>query len=612
MTSRYDSSPASLRAMRDRLTAAAKREGVVFGRLQQHVGVLVVTQLFATLTDAKGDPLLLVKGGVSLELRRSILGSRTFKDLATVSRGDIDNVHDRLTEAGAEGWEGFTSIFTPSAVFEVPALASNAYCFTAKVSHLGKPFVSVPIEVSPVEAGNADAYDKIGSEALALVGLPNSEAVPCMTLPWQIAQKIHACTDPAEAPRSNDRAHGLVDLQLLEALVVDEPLGETRAACVAVFAACGKHDWPPTLVALPHWPAIYARALEGLEEFGLAPDVEQAVGRVQALLAGSERGVATAEHRVQRGDHQCRLLIEIGFADLLQPFFATPRRPFGLADLPVADHMRRDRPEGDATITSHGSRGAEQLVGVDALPGELDDVDVVAPAGAGDAAFEDGDALLGDRGLRGIAEQHDRIAQHPVDAYLSGSGHDRVSGGDVSRGGALPRFDPHADPYSLGGVVGLLADLPHADRVQIEHHPVVNVDRSDVTDHRDEVLGGDLCAHGVRVGVLRRATHPVGGQQDPAFEHEVLGVDRAGEPVQERLQGVPGQILLRRCTARAALRRRRPCCGLDAAEQPHRPRSSQHLQGVQDGRLRPGEARSDLHQPGGLAVTAQPLLQRLP
>lgn len=42
MSGRYETSPANLRALRDRLTAAAKREGVVFGRLQQHVGVLVV------------------------------------------------------------------------------------------------------------------------------------------------------------------------------------------------------------------------------------------------------------------------------------------------------------------------------------------------------------------------------------------------------------------------------------------------------------------------------------------------------------------------------------------------------------------------------------------
>ncbi|MDP4014758.1 MAG: hypothetical protein U0990_04610 [Candidatus Nanopelagicales bacterium] len=48
MTSRYASSPTNLRALRDRLTQAAKREGVVFGRLQQHVAVLVVAQFMTS------------------------------------------------------------------------------------------------------------------------------------------------------------------------------------------------------------------------------------------------------------------------------------------------------------------------------------------------------------------------------------------------------------------------------------------------------------------------------------------------------------------------------------------------------------------------------------
>lgn len=284
MTSQYDSSPSNLRALRDRLTAAARREGVVFGRLQQHVGVLVVTQFLATLTDNQGDPLLLVKGGVSLELRRGIPESRTSKDLDTVGRGDVVSAHDRLADAGAQGWEGFTATFTPPEAFEVPALASHAYRFTAKLAYLNKPFVSVPIEVSPVEAGNADAYDKVNSEALSLVGLPNSDAVPCMTLPWQIAQKIHACTEPTEAPRTNDRAHDLVDLQLLEALLTDEPPDDTRSACIAVFAARGRHEWPPRLQALPHWGPIYTRALEGLEPLALAGDVESAVLCVQEFI----------------------------------------------------------------------------------------------------------------------------------------------------------------------------------------------------------------------------------------------------------------------------------------------------------------------------------------
>ena len=62
MTSRYESSPVSLRALRDRLTQAAKGAGVVFGRLQQHVAVLVVTQFMTALTDDHGEPLLLCQG----------------------------------------------------------------------------------------------------------------------------------------------------------------------------------------------------------------------------------------------------------------------------------------------------------------------------------------------------------------------------------------------------------------------------------------------------------------------------------------------------------------------------------------------------------------------
>ncbi|MGH3428533.1 MAG: nucleotidyl transferase AbiEii/AbiGii toxin family protein [Mycobacteriales bacterium] len=69
--------------------------------------VLVVTQFMATLTDKQGDPLLLVKGGASLELRRGIPASRTSKDLDAVSRADIVTLHDRLADAGATGWEGF-------------------------------------------------------------------------------------------------------------------------------------------------------------------------------------------------------------------------------------------------------------------------------------------------------------------------------------------------------------------------------------------------------------------------------------------------------------------------------------------------------------------------
>src|ERR1700758_3281614 len=80
-------------------------------------------------------------------------------------------------------------------------------------------------------------------------------------------------------------------------------------------------------------------------------------------------------------------------------FLAAPCGPFCLCDCAVTCQVRCNGFEGNGAVARDGPCRAEQFVGVDAVAGECDDVDVVTPAGAGDAAFEDGDALLGDGGL---------------------------------------------------------------------------------------------------------------------------------------------------------------------------------------------------------------------
>jgi hypothetical protein len=107
------------------------------------------------------------------------------------------------------------------------------------------------------------------------------------------------------------------------------------------------------------------------------------------------------------------------------------------------------------------------------------------------------------------------------------------TGAQRSGRGALPRSDRYGDLYTQARVVGLLADLLNADRVEVEHQTVIDVGRGDVTDHMGEMLGGDVSVDGVGVGVLGRAPCPVGGQQNPALEDEVVGMGGAGEPIQE-------------------------------------------------------------------------------
>jgi hypothetical protein len=87
---------------------------------------------------------------------------------------------------------------------------------------------------------------------------------------YQIAQKLHACTDPDTEERPNLRVHDTIDLVLLRGtFFASGPTVSLRSACEAVFAArsaeataTGEVEpraWPPTLVAHAHWTEPFAR-----------------------------------------------------------------------------------------------------------------------------------------------------------------------------------------------------------------------------------------------------------------------------------------------------------------------------------------------------------------
>lgn len=116
-------------------------------------------------------------------------------------------MHQRFTDAAETGWEGFTGALTPPEVIDIPGLPVPPRRFVVKLKYRHQPFASVPVEVSTIEAGNANSFDHVRSDALRLLGLPDTGPVPCMTLPWQIAQKLHACTAAMPDGRTNDRAH---------------------------------------------------------------------------------------------------------------------------------------------------------------------------------------------------------------------------------------------------------------------------------------------------------------------------------------------------------------------------------------------------------------------
>lgn len=101
-----------------------------------------------------------------------------------------------------------------------------------------------------------------------------------MPVEHQIAQKLHACTYVNPKTNRNDRAHDLVDLQILEQ---EETIdyAELREIGTRLFASRRAHEWPPTVVEHDDWNTIYAEAAEGLD---VLPTVTEAVAWANDLI----------------------------------------------------------------------------------------------------------------------------------------------------------------------------------------------------------------------------------------------------------------------------------------------------------------------------------------
>ncbi len=121
---------------------------------------------------------------------------------------------------------------------------------------------------------------------------------------YQIAQKLHACSDRHEPPEHvNDRARDVVDLLLLRDLTNLEThptLGELRDACARVFEAragdavtLGRavRRWPPVVVAHRHWTRDFATAAAAA---GLELSLDDAVVAVNTWIRDIARSGSLA------------------------------------------------------------------------------------------------------------------------------------------------------------------------------------------------------------------------------------------------------------------------------------------------------------------------------
>jgi hypothetical protein len=221
-----------------------------------------------------GGPKFTVKGGVALELRlRNI--ARATRDLDLILNAEGGDLLQELAGALAQAYEGFTFVIKGDA-YLMPNQAVRA---EVAIRYLGRAWDTVPVDVSRRE-GTGTEVEFVQVSLLDEFGIRSPESIPCLSLPFHVAQKIHAMTEPHTEERPNHRFRDLVDLLLLRQWVTDMlPL---QAACKTVFSLRGTHPWPPLVQAHDHWIAPFAYLAESV---GLSTrDIHQAVREAREFL----------------------------------------------------------------------------------------------------------------------------------------------------------------------------------------------------------------------------------------------------------------------------------------------------------------------------------------
>lgn len=274
--------PLNVTQLNARLAQVASELGIPIARARVMFCTLIVSQM---LPDA-----VAVKGGMGVKLRFGERGTRATSDLDVSTRVRGEEFEQAFRECLAEGWgtvpaskgemrrnpdapERVAFTATVRAVkLHDPGLARPEYVmhpYRVSIAFLGNAWGALDVEVSDPEIDpHAHKRKEIDGGLVqfgAYFGFGGLHPVELVDLEYQIAQKLHAVTDPAY-----ERAHDLVDLQLLwsagPVLLVLEGL------CVRTFDWRRQQAWPPLpLRPMDGWELAYADARAETEVGGATP-----------------------------------------------------------------------------------------------------------------------------------------------------------------------------------------------------------------------------------------------------------------------------------------------------------------------------------------------------
>jgi predicted nucleotidyltransferase component of viral defense system len=262
-----------------RLARVAREEGLDQERLRRWVSFLALCgALEAALQQGLLDSYYL-KGGVAMELRFAQY-ARATKDVDLGIEGTRATRLQKLSEVLDLGFDEFT--FRVKAKVRHMDQADTVRVEVA-IQYRTRGWQTVDVDLGPASTGQVDLIEP-RVQGLAELGIPVPSPVRCLGIADQVAQKLHACTDPAATGRARD----VLDILLIDALGQIDYAETTRAAR-RVFEERATHAFPPEFVMPPEWrpelealaadldfplktsAAIERRFLEVIQKFGEQP-----------------------------------------------------------------------------------------------------------------------------------------------------------------------------------------------------------------------------------------------------------------------------------------------------------------------------------------------------
>lgn len=241
---------------------------------------------------ADGEPLFLLKGGVYLE-RRLGVSARATKDVDTLFRGSHAEFMESLDQTLAESWGPFELSRSEVETIVAPRVVKPRR-FNVMLSIRGVTWRRIQVEVSFDDGHVGDYREKVPVPGTQFFGIASPAALVGISMNYQVAQKLHACTDAHDPPSfSNGRVRDIVDLTLMKDNFYSQGSGLsgilaaatdtfTTRALDAVELGNSPRSWPPRIISNSVWEATYQRPAD---QAGLTLTLAQAIDDLNNWIA---------------------------------------------------------------------------------------------------------------------------------------------------------------------------------------------------------------------------------------------------------------------------------------------------------------------------------------